>query len=86
MLAVPMAVITLITVLLVTVLSAGSIRSWRQGQDALERMEQFRQLLVLQEVLGLERGPTNGAMSIRSLFHPNSVRRSQRAARRLIGA
>jgi methyl-accepting chemotaxis protein len=73
MLAVPMAVIMLITVLLVTVLSAGSIRSWREGQNALGRMEQLRQLLVLQEVLGLERGPTNAALSVRSVVSPELV-------------
>jgi len=87
MLAVPMVVIMLITVLLVTGLSAGSIRSWRQGQDALGRMEQFRQLLVLQEVMGLERGPTNGAMSMRSAVPPELgaalVARRQATDRRL---
>jgi hypothetical protein len=70
MLAVPMAAIMLITVLLVTVLSAGSIRSWREGQDAIVRMEQLRQLLVLQEVLGLERGPTISALTSRSAVTP----------------
>jgi len=63
MLAVPMAVIMLITLLLVAVLSGGSIRSWRDGQSALDQMEQLRQLFALQEALGLERGPTNGALS-----------------------
>jgi HAMP domain-containing protein len=70
MLAVPMAVIMLITVVLVGVLSAGSIRSWRDGQDALRRLEQFRHLLVLQEVLGLERGPTNAVMGAPSAISP----------------
>ncbi len=63
MLAVPMAVIMLITVLLVAFLSAGSLRSWRDGQDAFGRMEQLRELLALQEVLGLERGRTNTALT-----------------------
>jgi len=65
MLAVPMAVIMLITVVLVAVLSAGSIRSWRDGQDALARMQQLRDLLALQEVLGLERGRANIALTAR---------------------
>jgi len=70
MLAAPMAVIMVITVVLVAFLSAGSIRNWRDGQSALGRMEQLRQLLVLQEVLGLERGPTNGALSSQSAVSP----------------
>jgi len=70
MLALPMAVIILITTVLVAVLSAGSIGSWRQGQAALGRMEQLRQLLALQEVLGLERGRTNGALAAQSTALP----------------
>lgn len=70
-LAVPMAVIMLITVLLVAYLSAGSVRSWRDGQAALGRMEQVRQLLLLQEVLGLERGPANAALSSQSAVSPD---------------
>ena len=72
MLAIPMTVIMLITVVLVAFLSAGSIRSWRDGQDAMARTEQLRQLLVLQELLGLERGPTNGALSARSAAAPEA--------------
>lgn len=71
MLAVPMAVIMLITVLLVAYLSAGSVRNWRDGQAALGRMEQLRQLLVLQEVLGLERGSANAALSSPSAISPD---------------
>ena len=73
MLAVPMAVIMLITVLLVTG-SVGRIdpQLADRRRHALGRMEQFRQLLVLQEVLGLERGPTNGAMSVDPLSRLNS--------------
>ena len=70
MLAVPMAVIMLITVVLVAVLSAGSIRSWRDGQSALGRLEEFRQLVALQELLGLERGRTNSAMGARTAMTP----------------
>jgi methyl-accepting chemotaxis protein len=70
MLAEPMAVIMLITVLLVAVLSAGSVRSWREGQAALGQLEQLRQILVLQEMLGLERGPTNGALTARPAVSP----------------
>jgi len=64
MLAVPMAVIMLITVLLVAILSSGSIRSWRDGQSALGRMERFRLLMAFQEALGQERSPTNTALSV----------------------
>jgi len=70
MLAVPMVVIMLICVLLVAYLSTGSIRSWRQGQDALGRMEQLRQMLTLQETLGLEHGPTYSALTVRSAVPP----------------
>lgn len=63
MLAVPMAVIMLITVVLVAVLAAGSIRSWRDGQSALGRMEQLRLLMAFEEALGVERSPTNTALS-----------------------
>ena len=62
MLAMPMVVIMLITALLVAFLSAGSISSWRDGQNALGRLEEFRQLTVLQEALGLERGRNNAAL------------------------
>lgn len=70
MLAVPMAVIMLITVLLVAFLSAESIRSWRQGQDAIGRLEQLRRMLSLQETLGLERGPTYSALTVRFSVPP----------------
>jgi HAMP domain-containing protein len=63
MLAVPMAVIMLITVVLVAVLSVGSIRSWQDGQSALGRMEQLRRLMAFEEAFGEERSPTNTALS-----------------------
>ena len=66
MLAVRMTVIMFMTVVLVAFLSAGSIGSWRGGQDALARLEQLRHLLVVQEMLGLERGQTNALLSARS--------------------
>lgn len=64
MLAVPMAVIMLITLVMVGVLSAGSIRSWREGQAALGQMDQLRVLLGLEVALGMERSPTNTALSM----------------------
>lgn len=70
MLAAPMAAIMLITVLLVTFLAAGSVRSWREGQAALGRLEQLHQLLSLQELLGVERGRTNSVLSARSAIPP----------------
>jgi hypothetical protein len=70
MLAVPMAVIMLITIVLVGVLSAGSIGSWRDGQAALGRMQQLRLLMAVQEALGLERAPTDSALSAASIASP----------------
>jgi methyl-accepting chemotaxis protein len=64
MLAVPTAAIILMTLLLVAVLAAGSLRSWRRGEDAMARLEQLRQLLLLQEMIGLERAPSNSLLSL----------------------
>jgi len=82
-LAVPMAVIMLITVLLVAFLSAGSISSWRNGREAIERMEQLRELLALQEVLALERGRANIALASRADAAPGNL--AALAARRQDG-
>ncbi len=68
-----MAVIMLITVLLVAFLSAGSISSWRNGRQAIERMEQFREMLALQEVLALERGRANTALTSRAAATPEML-------------
>ena len=64
MLAVPTAAIILITLLLVAVLAAGSLQSWRRGEDAVARLEQLRQMLLLQEMTGLERAPSNSLLSL----------------------
>lgn len=74
MLAVPTAVIMLVTLLLVGVLAVGSLRTWRQGEIAIARLEQLRHLLMLQERIGLERAPSNTALSQRDPVSPDLAR------------
>jgi methyl-accepting chemotaxis protein len=73
MLAVPTVVILLITVLLVGVLAVGSLRTWRRADIAVARLEQLRQLLLLQEMVGLERAPTNTALSLHGPMSADDV-------------
>lgn len=64
MLAVPTAVIVLVTCVLVATLSLQALHDCRRGEQARQLQFVLRQLLVLQETLARERMPTNIALNM----------------------